>query len=375
MPGTDRPTEEPGDLPRLRGEVVYLYAFDVANEIRLDRVGTFLSGRPAAFVAHPDRSAPRSAQISRPLEVELLPAAVRVNGLPIRLLVRIYKVGVVSITVGTAFACDALGVLHSHHTPKLDDGQPLDAWVRDLCKQITSRLGASLVRPGSVGEPEAYTVFLLTDLSEGRDANGWLASHRRQVAGLLAEAQPDRLSDQQVEEVLRLSRSYETTDLVVIDWDAALVIDLDGNAEDVLFVLELANLQLEEFRWMDQVLDRYLEQAYEDMARRRWWAFGAAATVLRALRRLRVDLARLADEVAHTTKFLGDWHLARVYAMARERFHLDQWRASVADRLGQLDELYTLTRGELYDRRMLWLEVVIIVFFAADLLLLLLVKR
>jgi hypothetical protein len=158
---------------------------------------------------------------------------------------------------------------------------------------------------------------------------------------------------------------------VVIDWDAALVIDLDGYAEDVLFVLELANLQLEEFRWMDRVLDRYLDQAYEDLVRRRWWTFGAAAAVLRSLRRLRVDLARLADEVGHTIKFVGDWHLARVYALARERFHLDQWRASVAERLGQLDELYTLTRGELYDRRMLWLEVVIVLFFAADLLLIL----
>jgi hypothetical protein len=63
-----------------------------------------------------------------------------------------------------------------------------------------------------------------------------------------------------------------------------------------------------------------------------------------------------------------------VYALARERFHLDQWRASVGDRLGHLDQLYTLTRGELYDRRILWLEVIIVLFFAADLLLMLLVK-
>jgi hypothetical protein len=118
-----------------------------------------------------------------------------------------------------------------------------------------------------------------------------------------------------------------------------------------------------------------LDQAYDDLVRGRWWAFGGAAAVLRSLRRLRVDLTRLADEVAHTIKFLGDWHLARVYALARERFHLDQWRVSVTERVGQLDELYTLTRGELNDRRMLWLEVVIVVFFAADLLLMLFGRR
>jgi hypothetical protein len=88
------------------------------------------------------------------------------------------------------------------------------------------------------------------------------------------------------------------------------------------------------------------------------------------LRRLRLDLTRLADEVAHATKFVGDWHLARVYALARERFHLDQWRSSVGERLGQLDQLYSLTRGELYDRRMYWLEVIIVLLFVVDVVLL-----
>jgi hypothetical protein len=93
--------------------------------------------------------------------------------------------------------------------------------------------------------------------------------------------------------------------------------------------------------------------------------------VLRSIRGLRIDLTRLADEVTHTTKFVGDWHLARVYLLARERFHLDQWRASVEHRIGQLDNLYTLARGEVHDRQMLWLELLIVIFFAIDLLLLL----
>jgi hypothetical protein len=163
-------------------------------------------------------------------------------------------------------------------------------------------------------------------------------------------------------------------DLVVVDWDVALVIDLAGGAGEVVFVLELANLQLEEFRWMDGALDRQLNAAYEQLERRRWWRFGDTAAVLRSLWRMRIDLAHLADEVTHATKFVGDWHLARVYQLARERFHLDQWRASVEQRLAELDRLYTMTRGELFDRRMLWLESVIVVFFAIDLLLILFVK-
>jgi len=355
----------------LLGEVVYLYAFDVSNEARLEGVETLLGSKPVPFAVWPRRTVPRYVPLSNPLTVEPEPPAARVNGLPVRLRVRVFSVGVVSVTARVKVKGGAPGDLMTLHNPRLDDGRPLDVLARDLCAAVYRELGDRLVRPGLISDPEAYTVFLLTGLGDERDANRWLADRRREVAGLLAETPPDRLSEPQTDEILRLRRSFENSDLVVIDWDAALVIDLDGYAEDVLFVLELANLQLEEFQWMDRVLDGYLDRAYEDMPRRRWWAFGATSTVLKSLRQLRLDLARLADEVAHATKFVGDWHLARVYALARERFHLDQWRASVGERLRQLDELYTLTRGELYERRMYWLEIIIVGLFVTDLVVLL----
>jgi hypothetical protein len=226
-------------------------------------------------------------------------------------------------------------------------------------------VAAALVRPGPVSDPEAYTAFVPADPGGEADAGRWLAARRREVAGLLADTEADRLSDAKAEEVLRLRRSFETTDLVVVDWDAALVVDLDGYAEDVLFVLELAAVQLEESRWMDRYLDAHLDRVYDLLGRRRAAGSGAA---LRTLQRLRVNLSKLVDEVTHITKFVGDWHLARVYLIARERFRLDEWRVSVDRRLAQLDQLYTLTRGEQYDRRMLWLEVVIVVLILAEIL-------
>ena len=356
---------------RVRGDVVYVFAFDVANEIRLDQAAELLAGRATPFTARWERPAPRSVPVSRPLVVEPATSAVRVNGRPVRLLVRVYEVGVVSVTVRVPFTSDSLAALIPFHNPTLDDGRPLDALAREQRDEVCRALNGALVKPGETSEPEAYTVFTLSHLGGEKDANRWLADREREVAGLLTGTPGDRLSAAQVAEVLRLRRSFENGDLVVIDWDAALVVDLDRQAEDVLFVIELANLQLEEFRWMDRQLDGYLDRAYDDLARRQWWSFGAMGRILRQLRQLRVDLAKLADQVAHITKFVGDWHLARVYLLARERFHLDQWRASVEQRLAEVDRLYTLTRGDVYERRMLWLEIVIVVFFAVDLLILL----
>lgn len=355
----------------LCAEVVLSFVFDVANEIATERVGTLFSQTPTRLALKTDRTAPKSVPLYRPLEID--PGlTLSTGGRPVRAQVRVYDVGVVTVTLRIALPVADAGDLRPLHTVMLDDGRPAVAVAAAVCADVCRELGPAMARPGPPSEPEAYTAFCLTDLGGERDAGRWLAANRRAIAGLLADTDPDRLSEAQVEETLRLQRSFETDDLVVVDWDAALVVDLDGYAEDVLFVLELANLQLEEFRWIDRHLDRYLDRAYADVAGP--WAFGTGKT-LRSLRRFRVELAKLADEVTHITKFVGDWHLARVYLLARERFHLDRWRESVEHRLGQLDQLYTLLRGDVHDRRILWLEIVMVVFFAADLLMLVVMRR
>jgi hypothetical protein len=356
----------------MKGEVVYLYAFDVANEIVTARVGEVLSTKPFPFTIRGGRAQPRYAPLYRPLAVEPPPPSSPLGGRTVRLLVRVYEVGVVTVAMRAAFEAGGLLELLPLHRPVLEDGRPLDRVARELCAEVCRDLRDAMVRASSAPEPEAYTAFCLTELEGVEDVNDWLRAERRAVAGLLTETDPARLSEVQVGEELRVQRSYEKTDLTVVGWDAALVVDLGGYVEDVLYVLELANLQLEEFRAMDQTLDRYLARAYDDLQRGRPRLFGPPGGVLGRLRWLRIDLTRLADEVTHITKFVGDWRLARVYLGASERFYLEQWRASVDRRLAELDRLYSAVHSEVNERRMFWLEVIVVVLIAIDLLALLL---
>jgi hypothetical protein len=354
----------------MKGEVIYLYAFDVANEISTSRVREVLSEKPFPFEIRMDRTLPKDMPLYKPLAIEPHPLPTCLLGSPVRLLIRIYDVGVVTVMMRAAFEVAALGDLMAFHNPKLENGDlPADEAAK-LCAQVCDGIEDMMTGRSPFPAPEAYTVFCFTSLDAADDANLWLAENRRAVAGLLSETPAEKLSDAQVNEVLRIQRSFENTDLTVIDWDAALVVDLTGYVDDVLYALELANLQLEEFRVMDNRLDRYLDRAYEDLERRPLPLFGGANKVLRQLRRFRVDVAKLADEVTHITKFFGDWHLARVYLGARDRFYLDQWRTSVEQRLAQLDKLYSVAHSEMNEQRMLWLEIIIVIFFAIDLVIL-----
>ena len=359
----------------MKGEVVYLYAFDVANEIITARIHEILASQPYPFEIRTDHTVPKDVPIYRPLAIEPAKIDLRCRGTSVKILVRVYEVGVVSIAMRIPFATESLSELIPFHKPKADDGRSFDQIAKSLCGQVCDNLRDVMVRGTQGYEPEAYTVFCVTQLAADGNVNRWLDEQRRNVAGLLSETMPSELSESQVAEVMRIRRSFSNTDAVVIDWDAALVVDLTGYVEDVLYVLELANLQLEEYRVMDKRLDTYLDRAYTDLARRRWGSFGAYSRILGSLRLFRVDVTKLSDEVTHISKLFGDWHLARVYLGASERFYLDHWKKSVEDRLGQVDSLYSVVNSDIANRRMMWLEIIVVVFFAIDLFAILFLKK
>ncbi|MFO0810748.1 MAG: hypothetical protein U0746_19130 [Gemmataceae bacterium] len=226
----------------MKGEVVYLYAFDVANEIVVGRVGTVLGLQPTPLALRLKHAAPKDVAFHRPLVVEPPSPDAQLGGRPVQVQVHVYEVGTVNICLRVPFDVGDLSDLRPLHRPTLDDSQPLDRVAEALCAAACRDLGSALIRPSAAAGPEAYTAFVLSDLDGEADAGRWFAANRSAVAGLLAGLPHDRLSDAQVAESLRLYWSLERDDLVVIDWDAALVVDLAGPPEDVLYVLEVANL-------------------------------------------------------------------------------------------------------------------------------------
>src|SRR5205814_10580772 len=139
-------------------------------------------------------------------------------------------------------------------------------------------------------------------------AEDWLKAHRRAVASLLTqEPDLDHLSKQEADESTGRYLSYYEHDIVVMDWDAALIIDEPQNFDETLHVMELANLQLAELEAVDHLLDDALERSYRDLGER---PLRCRRDVLRELREIRIDMARFSDELSNITKFFGDWHLA-----------------------------------------------------------------
>ena len=360
---------------RYVGEVVYVYAFDVAYEMTREPVREVLGQPVQAMELDADKRTPRHPFLFKPQMVRLPPVERQGPDGPVRLerTVKMLPVGALSITVRLPFEVNKVEELVGYHDLQFE-GTSLNKEVRQLAEDIRNELRPYYVRPVEhLVDEEAYTVFCLEaplTTSEGIviSAESWLEAHRRQVAALLTQEDDIRyLSRQEADESTGRYLTYYQNDVVVIDWDAALLVDEKADFDETLYIMELANLQLAELEAYDRLLDNALERSYRDLGRARW---RGRAHILHELRELRIDLTRLSDELSNITKFFGDWHLARIYEAIASRFHLSDWHASIDEKLKALDDLYQLLQQDRTNRAMLILETTIVLLFILDLVLL-----
>lgn len=367
-----------GGRPRYRGEVVYIYAYDLGYEMRQQPEGNLLGQPVAEFSVDASKRNPRHLLFNKPRMVRLPPAERLGPHGPVRVErgVKILSVGAISITVRVPFAVDHVDDLVAYHDLRFNNGVLHDE-VRQLAEDVLNQLRPCLGRPVSqLAEDEAYTVFCLAAPMTNRDgaplsAEQWLQAHRRQVASLLTqEDDPGFLSRQEADESTGRFLSYYQHDLVVIDWDAALLVDEPGHFDEALYIMELANLQLTELEAYDRLLDDALDRSYRDLASPRQRRRGE---VLREVQEIRIDLARFSDELSNITKFFGDWHLARIYTTVAERFHLADWHRTIDEKLKTLADLYEMLKQDQNNRWMLILEATIVLLFILDLIILIIV--
>jgi hypothetical protein len=361
-------------VTRYVGRAVYLYAFDVAYDMLREPVPQLLGQTVAQFSVDTSKRNPRHLFFNRPQMVRLPPMErIGPNG-PVRVerTLKFLPVGAISITISVPFEVQCIEDLVSYHDLEFSNGQ-LSQEVRQLAEEARRELARYFLKPvPQLAEEEAYTVFCIDAPLSAEDgqplsAEDWLLQHRREVAALLTQ-EPDvnQLSRQEADESTGRYLSYYENDLAVLDWDAALVVQEPGQVDEILYVLELANLQLAELEAYDRILDTALERSYRDLnerPRRR-------GEVMRELREIRIDLAHFSDELSNITKFFGDWHLARIYENISARFHLGDWHRTIDEKLKTLDNLYQLLSQDRTNRWMLTLEVTIVLLFVIDLILL-----
>ncbi|MDX1953834.1 MAG: hypothetical protein SFY81_16820 [Verrucomicrobiota bacterium] len=358
-----------------KGQVVYNYAYDLAYDMGGEVPAKLLGQELIQVTFDSSKRNPRHMFFYRPLMARM-PATERMGPFgPIRVdrTIKLLPMGAISITVRVPFTVQEIGELVAYHDLEFSNGA-LNEEIRRLAEEVRKELAPYMIQPVTeISDEEAYTVFcieapVVDEEGATLQAEEWLHQHRREVAGLLTqERDPSQLSDQEADESTVKYLSYYGTDLVVVDWDAALIIDEPGDFHETLYIMEIANLQLAELEAYDRILDLALERSYRDLRAR---SMSKRRDMMNHLREIRIDLARFSDELVNITKFFGDWYLAKIYDNISSRFHLADWHKTIDEKLKTLDQLYQIANHDQSNRWMLVLELTIVLLFIIDLIIL-----
>lgn len=342
------------------------YAFDIGDEIDLERARPLLQGVTGTLPRRkrtPESIRYRPAPLRVAIDVSgvALPGGLATVSTP-RAELSVFDFAAISLAVQFPVRVTRETLLRL--AGELAEPSALNTEVRQVVHPWIER-----IRP-------AVTGFALSDLSEEyilfqvNDGRAdWLEAHADWVAGLV-RLEPEPLSRTEVVEATRLSLSYTASDLVTLDWAAGFLADRD--CADTLQVLEFANVQLLEFRHIDDRLDDRLEAAYRLIrpGRRRpvaWWRSHGDA--LRSVRELEIEATSLFERADNALKLIGDQYLSRVYDLASTRFHLRDWQQSIRRKLETVGDVYDLLVQQSGGQRMEALEIIVVVLIALEIVL------
>jgi len=245
------------------------------------------------------------------------------------------------------------------------------ALLEDSRRRVVEILGAiepAVSKPSVSDIVEDYEVFQIERLEPAVPAAQFVQEYSKELTQIL-RAEKCPLSEDELKDSLSHRISFRSDDVTIVDWNAAIV--LDSEPEDILSILEFANVELMEMRYLDHRLNAALESSYEALSRTSWTGSttGARKSELRRIAQWQVDSAMLFEGVNNALKLVGDQFLARVYRAAADRFHLAEWDETIIRKLDTLNSIYGKISDQLTTRRMEILEWIIIVLFVISIVL------
>jgi hypothetical protein len=354
-------------------ESVYFYIYDVGRSIDQKKVA-------ALIPAHDDlglvkrRDTPASLSLPRPLVVRLNEEAIvdPDEAESFQAHAKIYEDGAVSlvIRVRKSMRLSELHALHGRHMRSGDKEVTIDSYAEESFYRLFQAIKPAVLDPWEFADfdRETYTVFCHIDRED--DPARFLADHKREIAALLIGESPNEiLHDSQITATLGRPFSYRRDDLAVFDMDRCLIIDARRDYEDLLLIVENANYQLLELRVLDKLLDRWLDEAEEDMRllytvndRRGFRKLGVSVKEKFAhIQTLRFDALFILENLENSSKIIGDYYLGQIYDRLCAIFNTDGWKWSVERRLDTLQSIYDMVKTDTSERKIMWLEVIFII--------------
>lgn len=362
------------------GHILALRVYDVAWSIDLaaaERLWAAHAFGPAAR-AQLSATSPKAVAFGvPPLALGIGSVVLPLPGGPVQAqaTARLFDFGVVSLSLRVeagvheeARDVEAFARLMNDIQAVVGPGSETRHW-KLLLEQVRGVLGAALIKPSTAVVEEDYLLGVVHAF-DARPTAKELLETVDFVPLLSGEYRP--LSEGARADLLRQRFSYYEDDLAILTWDRAFIYEPRGDS-DVDDVLEVANAQLVEMRYYDDLLDAELPRMYKavESTRGPLNLFNARryARLARELNTLVAEVTELTEKVDNALQVTEDVYLARIYAAALDTFRVRPVHAQVERKLEIIRDTYRGLYGEASSARAELMEITVIALIAVEVVL------
>jgi len=359
----------------LNGEVIFLRLIDVGRNINLKKASTIFPRIPDKRIIR-TKDTPSYVDFPEPLNLELTQNIVSEskNITEITLQVKLYEEGVISLIARINFRNTPLEGLHKLRNTGFStpEGEfKINQFLKFHFSKVFSQIKDCIEEEGfivGISKYEKYTLYCITNnIEKPRD---FLEENKEYLAALLMGENPNlELNQSQVNSTLSHSFSFLKNDLLIFDFDRALIIDPNRDYEDILLVTEIANYQLLELRTVDYLLDRRLTIAEDDIRKIYFKSRSFGRSLNRKvgnLLRLRYDFIFILENIENVSKLIGDYYLAQIYTNLAKLFQLRHWSDSIRHRLETVGDIYNIAQTNMNERFLLYVEILLSFIFIME---------
>ena len=365
-----------GELQIQAGALIAHRLLDVADTIDLSRAEGLWrahAGREGRRTRLATASANELAFEVPPTLLDLPPISIDVDGqvLMAERTARVYDFGAIAIALRVdagGLSWDAFAARCNALDRATGPASDTPIWHESL-RAVLEVIAPALRRPAAQHLEEDY-LFAVVQRFDRPMTGEQIRSQAKLAALLSGETRP--LSAQETAELTAQAFSYFVDDLVVLTWDRAFIFEPRGES-DVIDIIEVANAQLLEMRYYDELLDDELTTMYDLVAGARGGlsliASRRAVRLARRLHGLVAEVTALTEKVENSLQVTEDVYLARVYGAALELFRVPRLGEAVDRKLAIIRDTYGALYEEASSRRAELLELAIVLLIVFEIVL------
>jgi hypothetical protein len=181
---------------------------------------------------------------------------------------------------------------------------------------------------------EEYSIVCLADVAEAPDE--FVQANRLTLAGLLRNV-PRAVNEAETDQILASRARYTDRDLVVVDWEGALLIDPSQDFRSDVELLKIGNYELLRYRLLDRAIERNLQVVRDELESKRRLNF--FSSVVREALEQRLALLLDFEKTEQLLLLIGDWYSAQLYRLIVDEFYIDDWKVTVKSKIEQLESI------------------------------------